>query len=153
MKREFLQDLRVGDQPLPKEIVDAIMSEHGKDIQSHKLSAQQWEEKYNQAVSDHTAQLSRLQFDSYIQSAVSAQRGRSLKAITALLDVEQLRQSDDPQSAVEQAVKQLKAQSGYLFETQPTPSPYARGTGTQTDQADLYPNTLAGALKERFART
>ena len=25
MKREFLQDLRVGDQPLPKEVVDAII--------------------------------------------------------------------------------------------------------------------------------
>ena len=27
MKREFLQGLQVGDSPLPKEIIDAIMAE------------------------------------------------------------------------------------------------------------------------------
>ena len=152
MKREFLQELRVGDAALPKEVVDAIMAENGKDIQNHKLSAQQWEEKYNRAVSDHTAQMAKLQFDSYIQSAVSAHRGRSLKAITALLDVEQLQQSQNPKEAVEQAVAQLKAESGYLFESQITPTPYARGTGTQASQGGSEPNSLAGALKERFAR-
>ena len=32
MKREFLQSLTMGDAPMPKEMVDAIMAEHGKDI-------------------------------------------------------------------------------------------------------------------------
>ena len=36
MKREFLQNFKVGDQPLPKEIVDAIMEEHGKGIEREK---------------------------------------------------------------------------------------------------------------------
>ena len=36
MKREFLQNLKVGDQALPKEIVDAIMDENGKDIEAAK---------------------------------------------------------------------------------------------------------------------
>ena len=153
MKREFLQELRVGDAALPKEVVDAIMAENGKDIQNHKLSAQQWEEKYNRAVSDHAAQISQLQFDSYIREAVNAQRGRNLKAITALLDVQQLRQSDDPKSAVEQAVAKLKEESDYLFESQHTPAPYARGTGAYTTQGEQYPCTLAGALKERFDKT
>ena len=31
MKREFLQNLKVGDQALPKEIIDAIMDENGKE--------------------------------------------------------------------------------------------------------------------------
>lgn len=34
MKREFLQNFKVGDQPLPKEIIDAIMEENGKDIEN-----------------------------------------------------------------------------------------------------------------------
>lgn len=36
MKREFLQNLKVGDQPLTKEIIDAIMEEYGKGINAEK---------------------------------------------------------------------------------------------------------------------
>ena len=32
MKREFLQNFKVGDQPLPKEIIDAILDEHSRSI-------------------------------------------------------------------------------------------------------------------------
>lgn len=30
MKREFLQNLKVGDQPLSKEVIDAILAENGE---------------------------------------------------------------------------------------------------------------------------
>lgn len=36
MKREFLQNFKVGDQTLPKEIIDAIMDENGQDIENAK---------------------------------------------------------------------------------------------------------------------
>lgn len=36
MKREFLQNLKVGEQALPKEIIDAIMEENGRDIENAK---------------------------------------------------------------------------------------------------------------------
>lgn len=36
MKREFLQNLKVNDQPLPKEVIDAIMDENGRDIEAAK---------------------------------------------------------------------------------------------------------------------
>lgn len=36
MKREFLQNFKVGDQGLSKEIIDAIMEENGKDIENAK---------------------------------------------------------------------------------------------------------------------
>ena len=39
MKREFLQNFRVGEQPLSKEIIDAIMEENGKDINAAKAAA------------------------------------------------------------------------------------------------------------------
>ena len=31
MKRDFLQNFKVNDQPLPKEIIDEIMAENGRD--------------------------------------------------------------------------------------------------------------------------
>lgn len=36
MKREFLQNLKVGDQPLPKEVIDAILDENSRDIGAAK---------------------------------------------------------------------------------------------------------------------
>ena len=34
MKREFLQSIQVGEAKLPKEVIDAIMAENGRDIQA-----------------------------------------------------------------------------------------------------------------------
>lgn len=34
MKREFLQNLKVGEEALPKEVIDAIMAENGRDIEA-----------------------------------------------------------------------------------------------------------------------
>lgn len=36
MKREFLQNIKIGDQALTKEIIDAIMAENGNDIEAAK---------------------------------------------------------------------------------------------------------------------
>lgn len=36
MKREFLENLKIGDQPLGKEAIDAIMAENGRDIEAAK---------------------------------------------------------------------------------------------------------------------
>lgn len=39
MKREFLQNLKVGEQTLTKEVIDAIMAENGRDITAAKADA------------------------------------------------------------------------------------------------------------------
>lgn len=39
MKREFLQNFTINGQPLPKEAIDAIMAEHGRDIERAKANA------------------------------------------------------------------------------------------------------------------
>lgn len=36
MKREFLENLKVGDAPLTKELIDTIMQENGRDIEAAK---------------------------------------------------------------------------------------------------------------------
>ena len=85
MKREFLQGLKVGEASLPKEIIDAIMAENGRDIENIKShyadyealkgqlaqaegaaeavkTAQEYEERYNQAVETHRREMSDLIF-------------------------------------------------------------------------------------------
>lgn len=178
MKREFLLGLQAGDSPLPKEIIDAIMAENGKDIQkvrasfadydaikeeltrlrqtaqealTHRETAKAWEEKYNRAVEEHTQQLDALRFQNRLDSAILQAKGRSAKAICALLDLETLQASEDQPKAIEEAIVQLQKSNGYLFGGEAAPY-YARGTGAWQGAQDKSPTTLAGALKERFER-
>ena len=174
MKREFLLEFRVGDNPLPKEVIDAIMAENGRDIQKVKanfadyeelknqLSALQqdrsfeetakaWEEKYNQAVEDHKQQIVSMAFDRALGEGIVKARGRNAKAITALLDVDALKASENQEDAIEAALETLKKDNRYLFEGD-VPPPYARGTGAYNGAQDKHPTTLAGALREKFER-
>ena len=182
MKREFLLNFKVGEEPLPKEIVDAIMAENGRDVEAAKTAAvkpyadyedikaenqrlkdqqadgtvdgktaQQWKDDYEKAVSDHSAELAGIKFQSVLDSSITKARGRNAKAITAMLDVEALKGSEDQQAAINAALEDLKKDSGYLFDEEGTPPPYAGGTG-RNGNPPAAPESLAGALRERFAQ-
>ena len=181
MKREFLQNLKVGEEALPKEVIDAIMVENGRDIEAAKAAAvkpyadyndikaenqrlkdnpaeatvegktaAQWKDAHDQAVSNHQKELEGIKFQGVLDSAITAAKGRNTKAITALLDVDALRESEDQQKAINEALEGLKKDNGFLFDTEGTPPPYAPGTGAGK-QPPAAPETLAGALRERFA--
>lgn len=145
MKREFLQSLTVGDTALPKEVIDAIMAENGKDIQLAKQASKDWEEKYNLAVADHAQQVKSLQMESAIQTAVTKAGGRNLKAISALLDFASIEKAEDLSVALDAALDALKQENGYLFHE--VTVPYARGTGSA--MPDTAPVSLADALRHR----
>ena len=147
MKREFLIGLMEG---IPKEVVDAIMEENGRDIQAARLAAQEWEQKYTQAVESHGKELAAVQFDALLRQSISDAGGRNHKAIAALLDTEALKAAEQPDAAVTEALKGLKKECGYLFKAEQPPL-YATGTGTVSHSA-AEPETLAGALREKFER-
>ena len=174
MKREFLQEFKVNEQPLPKEVIDAIMAENGRDIQKVKANfadyedvkaelsrlqqdqsfeeaAKAWEEKYNQAVTDHKTQITQLAFEKALGEGIVKAKGRNAKAITALLDVDALKESENQRDAIEAALDALKKENRYLFEGD-VPPPYARGTGAWQGAQETSPVTLAGALREKFER-
>lgn len=174
MKREFLQEFRVGEQPLPKEVIDAIMAENGRDIQKVKANfadyedvktqltalqqdqsfeeaAKAWEEKYHQAMENHKQELQQMAFEKTLGEGIVKAKGRNAKAIMALLDVEQLQKSENQTQAIEEALEALKRDSRYLFEGD-VPPPYARGTGAYHGTQEKHPTTLAGALREKFER-
>lgn len=144
MKREFLNGLMEG---IPKEVVDAIMEENGRDIQAAKESARQWEERYNQAMAEQEQKLAKITFDARLREEISSAGGRNIKAITALLDTEALLGADE--DALRQAVAQVKKDCTYLFQTPQVP-PYAPGTGAQDDPAPRETGSLADALREKF---
>lgn len=165
MKREFLQNFKVGDQPLPKDVIDAIMEENGRDIEAAKKpfadydtlktqletaqktiqgfkdqdidgirqSAQDWEKKYNDAVSDHQRQMADRDFNDRLGETVKSMHGRSVKAILGELGPDKiaaLKESKNQEADIKAALEGLQKDSGYLFGSEETPPPYAAGTGT-----------------------
>ena len=145
MKREFLQSIRVGEMSLPKEVIDAIMAENGKDIEQAKQSGQDWEEKYNRVVESHEKAMQDMHLQNALQNATTKAGGRNVKAIAALLDMEAIAKEDDIASALDRALESLKQENGYLF-TQTAPA-FARGTGSS--MPDTQPVSLADALRQR----
>lgn len=165
MKREFLQGLKVGECFLPKEVIDAIMAENGRDIEAVKAryadydalkeaeaeAAKQWEEKLNNQVDTHRREMSDLIFSHNLEKAILSAKGRNAKAITALLDIDALKSSENQTADLEEALQNLKQECSYLFHSE-TPPPYARGTGANQPEVNKSPATLAGALLEKFER-
>lgn len=181
MKREFLQNLKVGEEALPKEVIDAIMAENGRDIQATKeaavkpyadyqtikdenerlknqqgealvdgKSAKDWKEAHDKLVADHKNEVDGIKFQHELDAAILGAKGKNAKAITALLDVDALRGSEDHTKAITEALENLKKESGYLFDGEQTPPPYARGTGTG-NQPPEKAGSLADALREKFS--
>lgn len=145
MKREFLLELMAD---MPKNVVDAIMEENGRDIQAARQSAQDWEEQFNRAVQEHEQAMAQVRFENRLDRAIGDAGGRSRKAIAALLDVEALRQQSE--EALKLALEEVKKECGYLFRTEQPPL-YAPGTGTAA-VTPAEPESLAGALREKFER-
>lgn len=183
MKREFLLNLKVGEEALPKEVVDAIMAENGRDIQAAKdaavkpyadyqtikdenqrlkdqqgdatvdgKTAKEWKEAHDQAVANHKKELEGVNFQNLLNAAITGAKGKNAKAITALLDVPTLQGSEDQQKAINAALEALKKDSGYLFEEEGTPPPYAQGTGANGNQPGAPQETLASALRARYEK-
>ena len=148
MKREFLQNLTVGDQPLTKEVIDAIMAQNGQDIEAARQASAGWEEKYHLAVASHEKAMAQMKLDSAVQTAVTKAGGRNLKAIAALLDLDTLGKAEDPNAAIEQALQGLQQECAYLF-TGAVPPPYGKSAGLGES---IAPASIAGAIRERMNR-
>ena len=179
MKREFLANIKVGDQPLPKEIIDMILDEHSRSVGAVKneldnvkgqlqtakdglkafegVDVAQLQGKITQLQNDlqkkdaeHQAQLADMAFDRSLDAAITGAKGRNAKAIKALLDVEALKKSTNQESDIATALEALKKESGYMFETE-TPPPYSVGAGVGNPPA-ADTGSLADALRERYSK-
>lgn len=163
MKREFLENLKVGDAALPKEIIDSIMAENGRDIEAAKKPFADYDHIKNQLkiaqdglkafegvdVAKLQGEITTLQgkltnkdkewqdkmdgmvFDGKVKDAIIAAKGKNVKAIAALLEMDTLRQSKNQDADIKTALETLQKDTGYLFgDDQGAPPPYAGGTGT-----------------------
>lgn len=160
MKTEFLKNFKVNDQELPKEIIDAILAENGRDVEALKEQLRAANDQLQTAkdglkafegvdvaqlqgkITDLQKQLTdkdaewqskmdNMTFENKIKDAITSVKGKSHKAISALLDLDTLKASKNQEADIKAALEDLQKESGYLFgDDQGNPPPYAGGTGT-----------------------
>lgn len=111
------------------------------DVSGLKQQIDDLKEDLKQKDEDHQRQLADRDFDDLLKDSISQAKGRNAKAITALLDVEKLKESKNQKDDVAAALKDLseKEDSKMLF-GEPDPKPVGTGNligtvsgGTQTD--------------------
>lgn len=158
MKPEFLKNLKVGDQGLPQEVVDAILAEHQRIVAANtteitslkdqlktakdglkafdgvdvaKLQGQitQLQKDLEDKDAAHQAELANMAFDRALDAAITGAKGRNAKAIKALLDLDALRGSKNQEADIKSALEGLQKDSGYLFDTGNVPPNLAPGPG------------------------
>lgn len=100
---------------------------------------------------EHQTEIANMEFEGRLFGAIANAKGKSAKAISALLDLDALKASKNQETDIKDALDKLREDSGYLFEEDNPPPPYASGTGT--DPVGGKNNTsLVGALRERYSK-
>lgn len=156
MRREFLKNFQVNGQPLPKEIIDAIMEENGRDIEAAKGGAGGklfTQEEVERMVSQ------RLALDRGGGAEPEDERERALRAREARLDCRDYLDSRKLPAALLEVldcsdVERFKAAVEVALEKFPgiaqadgPPPPYAPGTGTQ---GGVRPDPIAAAFAPKY---
>lgn len=139
MQRKFLEELG-----LEKDVIDKIMAENGSDIEKIKADRDNYKSqletaqealkgfegvdvkelngKIAQLNSDLAAKdaqyqqkIADMEFNSVLDSAITAAGARNAKALKALLDIEALKKSKNQAEDIKSAIDAVKTDNGYLF--------------------------------------
>ena len=159
MQREFLKDFQVNGAPLPDDVIDAIMAEHGRDLYAAKADTGAnvgiggrtfTQDEVNRIVSDRLArEREKLPKDDEREKALKAREARldcrdyldSKNYPAALLDVLDSSDVEKFKAAVDNMVGKFPG----VVQSQEVPPPYSPSTGTGTGPA--YSNRIADAFK------
>lgn len=89
----------------------------GMNIDEIKAAADDYKAKFEQAQTDHAAQVAGLKFDHAIETALTGAKAKNLKAVQALLSKDTLKLNEDGTVAgLDDQLKTIKEKDAYLFE-------------------------------------
>ena len=131
---------------------DGLKAFEGVDVNDLKNQISRLQGDLAQKDTDYQSKLAEMEFSTLLSRAIASEKGRSAKAISALLDLDDLKSSKNQEADIKAALEELKKENSFLFEDGKTPPPYAPGPGK--DPVPTAPDkiTLAGALHEKYAK-
>lgn len=88
----------------------------GKDFDAITRDRDEWQRKHNELVESHKRETEEREFNEGLSAAITEAKGKSAKAIMALLPLDKLRGSKNQDKDIKAALDSLRTESGYLFE-------------------------------------
>lgn len=88
----------------------------GKDFEAITRDRDEWQRKHNELVENHKRETEEREFNEILSAAITDAKGKSPKAITALLDLDKLRSSRNQEKDIKASLDALRTDSGYLFD-------------------------------------
>lgn len=99
---------------IAREKLEGLESE---DVDGYKETIRTLNEELEKKDGEYKSKLSEMEFRSLLTDAVKSAKGKSAKAIIALLDVDHLKMSKNQKKDIETALASLKESDDYLFES------------------------------------
>ena len=96
--------------------VETLKGFEGKDFDAIQKERDEWKKKHDDAVAAHQKEQEDREFNQILETAITEAKGKNTKAITALLDMDKLRNSRNQEKDIKSALDALRTESGYLFD-------------------------------------
>lgn len=112
----------------------------GKDFEVITKERDEWQRKHKELEESHKRETEEREFNEVLSSAITEAKGKSPKAIMALLELDKLRGSRNQEKDIKAALDSLRTENSYLFEDNggkpsfaaPSGNGGAGGNGTMT---------------------
>lgn len=88
----------------------------GKDFETITRERDEWKRKHDENQQKYQQEQEEREFNAVLEAAITDAKGRSPKAIMALLDMEKLRGSKNQEKDIKAALDSMRTESAYLFE-------------------------------------
>lgn len=125
----------------------------GKDFDAITRDRDEWRRKHADAVAKHQREQEEREFNDQLAAAITEAKGKSPKAITALLDLDTLRKSRNMDKDIKTALDALRTESGYLFDDNGGAPRFAagggQGKGQRNGETDLSKMSMADYIAAR----
>lgn len=103
------------------EAIDTLKGFEGKDFDAITKDRDNWQRKYNEQEEKHRKEKEDREFNELLNSAISESKGKNSKAISALLDLDALRNSKNQDKDIKAALEGIKKDNEYLFDSAGAP--------------------------------
>lgn len=94
------------------------------DIEGIKAAADEYKAKYEETENKYKEELEKIKFNHALDKALAKAKARNTKAVRALLDLDNLKLTDDKILGLDEQLEKIKEENDYLFEVEDTdPAP------------------------------
>ena len=90
----------------------------GMDIEAIKQAAEDYKAKYEKATQEAEEKLNKIKFDYALEKALTGAKARNIRAVKALLDLENLKLADDKILGLDEQLEKIKEENDFLFKSE-----------------------------------